>query len=186
MGRRSSFADGDVYDAVAREMAPGGMFAIKAVSDRCGVSVGSLYHRYGSREGLLAAACLDAVTCFFDPFVETLAPRDLAAGRKAAAFVPEFCRDNRARATVLLHNSPSNLRAAKAPEDITDDIFRRAAVFDAAILEFGEATGCGGDVARLAVFELPLAIVRHYLPRRAVPAEAIEHAVACYDGMIRS
>ena len=55
MGRRSSFADGDVYDAVAREMAPGGMFAIKAVSDRCGVSVGSLYHRYGSREGLLAA-----------------------------------------------------------------------------------------------------------------------------------
>lgn len=184
MGRKSSFADSDVFAAVAAEIAPGGGFAIKDVSARCGVSVGSLYYRFGSREGLLVATCLDACTAFFEQYLGHLGPRDLNAGRAAAVSVTRFCRDQPGRAIVLLHNSPSGLRALGSGEPALHDILTQVSAFDAAISELATAIGHDSDATRLAVFELPLSVVRFYLPERLVPDTADVYVTKAYDALL--
>ena len=61
MGRPSSFRDETVFAAVARSLVVQGEVRIQTVTQLAGVSTGSIYHRFGSREGLMAASWLDAI-----------------------------------------------------------------------------------------------------------------------------
>ena len=72
MGRRSTFSDDDVFAAVGRMLVRDGEVRMQSVVAETGVSVGSLYHRFGSREGLLARAWLDTLAAFHDRFLAAL------------------------------------------------------------------------------------------------------------------
>jgi len=92
MGRPSSLRDETVFAGVGALMAGGGSLTLQALVERTGVSVGSLYHRYGSREAMLARAWLAAVRAFQARFLEALEGGSSDAGERAALATPRFCR----------------------------------------------------------------------------------------------
>jgi AcrR family transcriptional regulator len=60
MGRKAQFTDIEVFDWLGRHLAAAPSVTVQQVSKGTGVSVGSIYHRYGSMDGLLATAWLTA------------------------------------------------------------------------------------------------------------------------------
>ncbi|MCA3734974.1 MAG: hypothetical protein INE97_06490 [Phenylobacterium sp.] len=58
-----------------------------------GLSTGSLYHRFGSREGLLGETWLNALLAFQPVFVQAL--KTPSAVGEIAAVTPRFCRERR-------------------------------------------------------------------------------------------
>lgn len=63
--------------------------------------MGSIYHRFLSREGLLAEAWLNALEHFPAQFIDALAAGTLDAGLKAALVTPRFCRSDPDEAKLL-------------------------------------------------------------------------------------
>ncbi|MFN7498569.1 MAG: TetR/AcrR family transcriptional regulator [Hyphomonadaceae bacterium] len=80
MGRKSNFKDEDAFAAVGAALVEKGSVAIHDIVDITGISTGSLYHRFGSREGLIAATWLDAVRKFQSKFLTELMSGKPSAG----------------------------------------------------------------------------------------------------------
>ena len=165
MGRQSSFSDAEVFAAVGRELAEHGTASIQSIRDRTGVSVGSLYNRYGSREGLLARTWLDAVEHFQDEFLAGLAE----SAEAAALATPRFCRAEGERAVVLACCRRSEFLASKTPAALRERIESINAAAGTAVTRFARSERLPLDVVRLALITLPLGAVRQYLPERRVP-----------------
>ena len=94
MGRKSTFEKDMVYAAVGEEIAEKGQFTLQALSAATGMSTGSVYHRFASRETLLAETWLDAVRSFQEGFLEAIRSPAPDAGEQAALATPRFCRGN--------------------------------------------------------------------------------------------
>lgn len=180
MGRVSRVDDDRVFAAVARRMATDGSLRLQSVVEDTGVSVGSLYHRYGSREGLLARTWLDAVRSFHDRVLAALQSGRPDADEETALATPRFCREERPRAIVLLSCRRSEfLNEATPPELKTaiDDANRDAA---AALARFAEDRGVKLDACRMGIVAFPLGAVRFYLPYGKVPEQVDDYVrVAC-------
>jgi AcrR family transcriptional regulator len=131
--------------------------------------MGSIYHRFGSREGLLAEAWLNAVEQFQARFLAALAPMSIDAAVDTALTTPRFCRSNRDEAVLLaccrqseffVNATPAPLRARiESANDVAAGAIRRFAVrIDRPLV-----------ACRLALVAYPLGAVRLYLPERPVP-----------------
>jgi AcrR family transcriptional regulator len=171
MGRKSSLDEQAVYRVVADELAANGRFTLDALKAASGLSTGSIYHRFGSREGLLAEAWLNSVERFQERFLDALAPNTLDAGLEAALATPRFCRSNPDEAILLAccrqteflsDATPIALRdrIAAANEDVSASIRRFAAAIDRPVLN-----------CMLALIGYPLGAVRLFLPKSPVPPE---------------
>jgi|GEM_PF-872148 AcrR family transcriptional regulator len=64
MGRKAQFTDIEVFDWLGRHLAAAPSVTVQQVSKGTGVSVGSIYHRYGSMDGLLAKAWFTAAQSY--------------------------------------------------------------------------------------------------------------------------
>ena len=141
MGRRSTFSDDDVFAAVGRMLVRDGEVRMQSVVEQTGVSVGSLYHRFGSREGLLARAWLDTLAAFHARFLAALDQPGEVPGLAAALETPRFCRDEPDKALILVCCRRSELMSDDTPEALQAEL---AAVNDgvmAAIEAFCRRTG---------------------------------------------
>lgn len=180
MGRKSNFLDKDVFRAVSMDMASAGMATLKSVSKASGVSIGSIYHRFGSREGLLAETWLAAIETFQSQFLAALCGEGQGAGLAAALVTPQFCRAHHDMALVLACCRPSEFIGDKAPEDLRGKIEEANIGIFAEVGKYAEQAGKPVDTCRLALIGLPLACVQLYLPKRAVPREADEYIRRVY------
>lgn len=182
MGRKSSLDEQEIYRCVAVELATSGRFTVDALKEATDLSVGSIYHRFGSREGLLAETWLNAVERFQGRFLDILAANTLDAGVQAAVVTPRFCRSNPGEAVLLAccrqseflnEATPAPLRAriSVVNEKVAEALRRFAASIDRPLLN-----------CRLALIAYPLGAVRLYLPKAPVPrrldAEIIKAARA--------
>jgi AcrR family transcriptional regulator len=177
MGRLSTFEDRDVFAAVGARLARAGKATFQEIVADTGVSVGSLYHRFVSREGLLAETFLDALTAFQSRFIEALSGGDLEAGANAALSVPAFCREERAKAVVLACCRASEFVTDETPTAFRVEIERANRRAAAALRRFAADNALDLDAARLALAGFPLGAVRLYLPSRSVPT-TIDAAIA--------
>ncbi len=177
MGRLSTVHDDEVFSAVGARLAAEGAITLQTVVAETGVSVGSLYHRYGSREGLLALTWLDAVKAFQERFLAELESGHEDAGECAALATPRFCRSDRQRAIVLSCCRASEFFSPATPQDLQKEITRVNAAGAAAIRRYAKHTGHSLEACRLGLVAFPLGAVRLYLPARAVP-EAIDDYVS--------
>lgn len=176
MPRKSTFSDEQIFEPIAREMAAEGQLSIETLVQSTGVSTGSLYHRYGSREGILGEAWLDAVGVFQERFLAALQSGLETAGRDAACTTPEFCRSNRHRALILMACRQTDFLGPKTPETLRK--LAKAAnveVFEA-IQSFADERGVSVEKCHLALIGFPLGAVKLYLPNRAVPL-AVDDAI---------
>jgi AcrR family transcriptional regulator len=171
MGRKSSLDERDVYRVVAQELAASGRVTVDALGAATGLSIGSIYHRFGSREGLLAETWLNAVTQFQAQFVAALAAGTLEAGLEAALVTPRFCRSNPDAAILLAccrqaeflgEATPAALRRriVTVNDTVADVVRRFAGAIERPLL-----------ACRLALIAYPLGAVRLYLPQSPVPRQ---------------
>jgi AcrR family transcriptional regulator len=178
MGRKSTLDEQLVYRVVASELATAGHFTVDALKAATGLSMGSIYHRFGSREGLLAETWLNAVERFQSRFIEALAAGTLEAGLEAALVTPRFCRSNYEEAILLTccrqaeflgSATPSALRTriAAANDNVSGAVRRFASALDRPLLK-----------CRLALIAFPLGAVRLYLPSSPVPSSVDKEIVA--------
>lgn len=184
MGRRSNFSDRDVFEAVGLQIAEQGDFRIQRLVDAIGVTTGSLYHRYGSREGVLAAAWLDALKAFAAELLPELRARAPDAGERAALVTPRFARHSRTKATILATGRQSQYLTADTSAEwrheadaINDNIAR-------AVAGFARRHALSVEACRYGVMAFPLAVVMSYLPSRAVPRTADKYVIAAYHAAI--
>jgi AcrR family transcriptional regulator len=171
MGRKSSLDERRIYGIVAGELAANGRFTIEALTSATGLSMGSVYHRFGSREGLLAEAWLNAVEQFQAQFLSALAPNDVDAGLKAALATPRFCRSNPDLATLLVCCRQSEFLGESTPGPLRARIASANDVAFAAIRRYAKAIDRPLLACRLALLAYPVGAVRLYLPSRAVPRQ---------------
>lgn len=169
MGRLSTVDDTKVFAAVARLMSTTGNLTLQSVVDETRVSIGSLYHRYRSREGLLARAWADAVKAFHAVVVPELDGGAPDAGERAALATPRFCRAERDRAILLACCRRSEFLGEATPADLRAEIEAINDEAAAALARFARRTGVPLDACRLAIVALPLGAVRLYLPAKPVP-----------------
>jgi len=185
MGRKSSFTDEEIFRCVAGQFAVQGRFTIDALTAETGLSMGSIYHRFGSRDGLLAEAWLNAVGRFQARFLDALAPNTLGAALDAALATPNFCRSNRGEAVLLTCCRRSEFLLPDTPADLRSRIEKSNVAAVRAIRAFAAAVDRPLLACRLALIAYPLGAVRLYLPSRPVPtmldaeiAKAVRAALA--------
>jgi AcrR family transcriptional regulator len=169
MGRNASYEPGQVFAAVGAEIAQTGNFTLQGLSKTTGLSIGSVYHRFKSREALLAETWLNAVKTFQAGFIAALNSDDRDAGLQAALETPRFCRRSPELAVVLACCRKEQFLGPDTPEAFAPDI---AAVNDQLGKELGRFAkrvkrpllSC-----QLAIVAYPLAAVQLFLPGQEVP-----------------
>lgn len=184
MGRTAQYRESDVFAWIGRALVNEPSVTVQEISRGTGVSVGSLYHRFGSLENLLAETWLWAREQAQPGLVEPL-----DGGRQAHAMRSAL---NQVRlaiespdAAVILHcvARPSLVRPGMKAE-----LLARVAAFDraldAALEGFVARSGFGAEAVQLALLDLPGNIVRLYLPRESVPADAVPFAKRAFRAVM--
>ncbi|GAB2500516.1 TetR/AcrR family transcriptional regulator [Nocardiopsis aegyptia] len=182
MGRPARFRTEDLVTAAIGLAAEGGPAAVTmaALARATGAPSGSLYHRFSGRPALLAAVWTHAVTDFQAGCRRTLAADPPSAAAEATArHVLSWSRARPDSARVLLHR-PADFDEAHWPEP-DRELLRTANAEVGTLLarlarelrEPEETAEAALERVRLAVVDLPLALVRrHLLQGHGVPAEA--------------
>lgn len=190
MPRPSRFNDDDVLDAArwcVHEYGPAA--TIGEVAERLGGPVGSIYHRFASREELVARLWLRSIRRFQAPLF-TLAERTdpHEALVEMALHVPRYCRahPDEARALTLhrhqrlLENCPPGLEADVRELNVGLDALTRSMT----TRRFGNVRRRSVELVVLATRVSPYGLVRPHLGS-AVPPVVDEAVAAATDAILR-
>lgn len=146
-----------------------GSATMEAIADASGAPTGSIYHRFGSRDELIARLWMRAVYRSQASFVAALERQDAKDAAVAAAMsIIDFCEEHPADAQLLVSFRREDLvrTAAEGPlaeelEELNRPVER--AVVDLARRLYGRRTRAALDRTLLAVFDLPYGAARRYL-----------------------
>ena len=185
MGRLSTFEDREIFAAVGAKLAGAGRMTFQTIVQETGVSVGSLYHRFESREGLLARTWLDAVRAFQARFISELGSGGDDAGERAALATPRFCRDDQARAIVLSCCRSSEFVSDATPEALREEVHEVNDAATLAVRRYAKQTGFSLEALRFGLVAFPLGAVRLYLPQQAVPKAVDSYVAAAFWSAVR-
>lgn len=189
MARPSRFTYDDVLDAAARAVHEHGRDAtVNQVALALGGPTGSIYHRFASREELMASLWLRAVRRFHAGLLEAYAlPDPHQALLAAARHIPAYCREYPAESNALTlyrqpelaATAPASLR--EAVRTINDPVVEAAT----ALVErrYGSATETHVRLVLLATQACPYGLVRPFVGRQ-VPDWLDEACVAAAGGIL--
>lgn len=164
---------------------------IRPIAHRTGAPTGSLYHRFGSRDALMAQAWLRAVRRFQNGFLEALGtsdPHEAVSG--AAAWGISFVLAEPADALLLLNHSPASLLdadpapdVARALQTVNEPVV--AAVANLAGRLFGARDSTAVERVTYAVVDLPYAVVRRHLLAGTLTAGTAVDVARAAEAIIR-
>jgi AcrR family transcriptional regulator len=165
----------DAAAALAAAHGPAGL-TMAGVAEATGAPSGSLYHRFGSRAGLLAEVWLRTVTAFQAGYLEALEREPvLEACVAAAAHVVGWSREHEPELRILLRG-PGGFEVAAAPADVRARIEaaqqRLEAAWRAAAARLPGSEQDGLELVILTTVELPYAVARRHLRTGAIPERA--------------
>ena len=178
MSRPSTHDTGEILDAARELLLTRGPRAtgIAAIAELSGAPVGSIYHRFGSRDALLAEVWLRALERFQHSFLAAAEDGDpLRACAEMAAAVVRFARSHPADARVLLSTREADLLDGEPAAELQA---RRAAInapLTAALrrlarAHYGKADKRSVELVYFAVVDLPAgALRRHAASAQALP-----------------
>lgn len=171
MGRKSLFDRRDMSGAALRLVAAHGPQSVTVadVAREVGAPTGSIYHRYRSRDQLLAELWMDVVEGFQRGFVTALEhARDLDAVVEAAGFMPAWARMHPLETRLLLLHRRHDFVTGEWPASVA----MRAAALEP---QLGQALracalrACGGASAetmarlRYALLDAPFGGLKPYV-----------------------
>ena len=169
MGRKSILDVDRLLAEVGAEVVETGSFTIQKLTTATGVSTGSIYHRFSSREGLLAEVWIDALRSFQTHFQTALGGEGLQAIEDAALVTPRFCRSHPYSARVLACCRSTEFIGAGSPKTALAEIQKLNDAGEVALRRFARKIERPLLACRLALVAYPLAAVRLYLPKTPVP-----------------
>jgi AcrR family transcriptional regulator len=157
-----------------------------------GAPTGSIYHRYRSREQLLAELWMEVVEEFQAGFVASLASvADVPGAAQVARFMAGWTREHPLEARLLLLHHRGDFVQGEWPPDLAE----RAAALEPAIgsalrafalRAFGRADADTLARLRYALLDAPFGAIKPYVQaRRALPAVVDEMAAATAIAVLR-
>lgn len=185
MARPAKYTNKDLLDAAAAVTARRWREAtITDVAAELGAPVGSLYHRFASRDDLFGSLWVREIRRFHDGLLAAAVDDDPERAMIACAvYIPRYCRRHPERAIAM-----TLFRQADLVDRVSDDDVRRevaeindeveAAMTDLTRRRFGSATRRRLELAVSAVQEVPYGLVRSRIGARAPIPRWVDAAVA--------
>jgi AcrR family transcriptional regulator len=158
--------------------------SVAAIARESGAPVGTLYHRFGNRDGVLAAAWLRALQRFQRCALSAAAdPDPLAAAVAMAGSQVTFAREQPEDATLLLTLRRDDLLDADPGEQLRASLDAINEPLRARLRELTQALRAGSsprarDAVTRAVVDLPNAAVRRHARGGAPPPTWLQEDVA--------
>lgn len=185
MPRPAKFTEDQILDTALRLVADGGPGAatIGAIADALPGPVGSIYHRFRSRDLLLARLWIRTVGRFQQEFLHALDDGDLdRAALGAALSVLAWARDHLDQARVLTLYRRQDL-AARWPDELGKQLIGLNRAVESALRDHARRRYGRDDddaVAQLtfAVVDVPYAAARRYLLTGEPPPLSLDDLVA--------
>jgi AcrR family transcriptional regulator len=185
MGRPARFDAEQILDAAAYIVAESGPAeaTIVAIGQRLGAPSGSIYHRFESRDLLLARLWIRSVRRAQEGFISALALEDLDhAAVSAALHIPRWSRKNLSEATVLLLYRREDL-AERWPAQLGREVARLNSGVEAAMRVFtrqvfGRVSSTNLQKVAFALVDVPYGACRRYLVAGKPPPPAVDDLVA--------
>jgi len=182
MGRTAKYTAEQFVDAaldLAVQQGPAAV-TIAAVAGKLGAPIGSVYHRFVSRDVLLAKLWLRVVRSFQEGFLDTL---QREGGLEAALYTPRWVRTHPKEAKLLLVYRREELISGAWPDEIRSLAARVTREMDAGIVKFtkrlfGRVTKSALRRTLFALVDVPYAAVRRSLVSDQPPAEELDQLVA--------
>lgn len=185
MPRPAKFDEEQILDAAMRLVAEGGPDAatISRIAGMLDAPVGSIYHRFGSRDLLLARLWIRTIKRFQVGFLEALQAEDVdEAAFGAALYNVDWTRRHLQEAQVLLLYRREDL-AEKWPDELGEELSTLnanvvAAVTDHARRRYGKDTDAAA-VRRVvfALVDVPYAAGRRHLIAGEPPPPEVDDLV---------
>jgi AcrR family transcriptional regulator len=184
VGRPAKFDSEQILDTTARIVAEGGpgQATVAAIAQRLGAPSGSIYHRFESRDLLLARLWIRTVRRAQEGFVAALTVPDLEQAALAAALhIPSWSRRHLPEATVLLLYRPQDL-ADRWPEELGVEVAElnkgmQAAVRDFTRRWFGRVTPTNLQTVAFALVDTPYGASRRYLLAGKPPPPIVDELI---------
>ena len=190
-----AFHSSDFLDAALALAAEGGPSAVTvaAISARLKSPTGSFYHRFASRDVLLAELWFRTVLAFQEGIGAALNAGD---GLRAALHTPAWVRAHPEEGRLLLLYHRDDFLHGEWPATLTGGLAEQRRRGEAMLKKFARATfgRAGVEEIRRAQFvlaEVPVAAVRQYLSSREPPPPIVDELIrvtyrAVVDGYRRS
>ena len=191
MGRPAKFNTEQILDATAQLVAEGGpgLATVAGIADRLGAPTGSIYHRFNSRDLLLARLWIRTVRRAQEGAVAAISQ---AVVKKAAIdfalHVPRWSRSNLDDACVLLLYRREQL-AEQWPAELGGELASlndplKAAIRSFVRRRFGSVTKANLEMTSFALLDVPYAAVRRYLITGNPPPPSVDDLIARTVGCI--
>ena len=178
MGRNAQFKNEQFVDAALKIAADYGPAAvtIAAVAGEVGAPVGSVYHRFLSRDVLLAEVWLRVVVSFQEAFLAALEKGD---GLEAAMHTPRWVRQHSAEARILLLYRREELVAGAWPEEFKERVLAIKRQLNGGIRSyaariFGKAGREEINRTVFALIDVPYAAVLRYIRLGKKPPRPVD------------
>jgi AcrR family transcriptional regulator len=146
-----------------------GSATMEAIADASGAPTGSIYHRFGSRDELIARLWMRAVYRSQASFLTALEEPDAEKAAVAAAMsIIDFCDEYPGDAQLLVSFRREDLIRSAPEGPLADELAElnrpvAQAVVDLARRIYGTRRRAALDRTLMAVFDLPYGAVRRYL-----------------------
>jgi AcrR family transcriptional regulator len=164
--------------ALAGERGPSAV-TIAAISAKLKAPTGSFYHRFASRDALLAELWFNTVLAFQEGIEAAL---DAGDGLKAALHTPRWVREHMDEGRLLLLYHRDDFVQGAWPRALKDGLAEQGRRGEARMKKFVRDTfgRAGANEIRRAQFalaEVPVAAVRQYLQRREPPPPIVDDLI---------
>lgn len=178
MGRRPQFSADEILDAALTLVVDDGPGAATAtaIGRAIGAPSGSVYHRFASRDELMARLWLRTIIRYQDGVVEALTIDDPdGAARAVVAHCFDWTAAHPGESALLVQYDKRDLTQSW-PDTLATELRKhnrsaRAALRGYARRRFGDDGPEVMDRVAFALVDLPYAAVRRHLPDRGVPSE---------------
>jgi AcrR family transcriptional regulator len=176
-----AFGNSDFLDAalaLAAEHGPSAV-TVAAISARLKAPTGSFYHRFASRDALLAQLWFNTVLAFQEGIEASL---DAGDGLRAALHTPAWVREHLDEGRLLLLYHRDDFVHGDWPQALRDALAEQGRRGEARLRKFARDTfgRAGPNEIRRAQFvlsEVPVAAVRQYLMRREPPPKIVDELI---------
>ncbi|MGQ0686801.1 TetR/AcrR family transcriptional regulator, partial [Bradyrhizobium sp.] len=172
--------------AAVGEAAMGRPVTIQSLAAASGATVGSIYHRFASREEILGQAWLFAVRSFQSEFVPAVdAATTVREGVAAALTVPRWSRQNPALAGLLALRRQEDFLDERTPASLR----REAAGINKFVMKvvgtFAARCRRTELQCQTALIAMPYGAVRMFLPKQTPPTEIDDMIAAAYRAVMK-
>lgn len=186
MGRKSEFTDAQVFGWLARHLVHFPEATVHQVSKGTGVSVGSLYHRYGSLDNLFAMSWLWALTDYHERTCWLFERKGIRPSVRAARQVLAMAEAEPDKAMILFCIPRRVLVRVGASEAVLSNIATLESEWETGVSAFAQRSGFEPERLWLALRDVPCAILCRSFPHDPIPLTAATLLEECCRALLEA